>query len=68
MSDPVEVCGSVHPQVGSLRVLELNPFHNVGHLVTGMAGLLLASTLGRARVYDWLLVVSHLGLLAFGLL
>jgi uncharacterized membrane protein YjdF len=51
VSDPVEVCGSVHPQVGSLRVLELNPFHNVGHLVTGVTGLLLARTLGRARAY-----------------
>ncbi len=47
---------------------ELNPFHNVGHLVTGMTGLLLAHTLGGARAYGWLLVVSHVGLLVFGLL
>jgi hypothetical protein len=47
---------------------ELNPFHNVGHLLTGMTGLLLGRTLGGARAYGWVLVVSHIGLLAFGLL
>ncbi len=47
---------------------ELNPFHNVGHLVTGLTGVLLARTLAGARAYGWLLVVSHIGLLAFGLL
>ncbi|MDP9395954.1 MAG: DUF4383 domain-containing protein [Actinomycetota bacterium] len=47
---------------------ELNPFHNVGHLVTGMTGLLLARTLGGARAYGWVLVASHVGLLVFGLL
>ncbi len=51
-----------------LGIFELNPFHNVGHLVTGMTGLLLARTLGGARAYGWLLVVSHIGLLTFGLL
>ncbi len=47
---------------------ELNPFHNVGHLLTGMTGLLLGRTLAGARAYGWVLVVSHIGLLAFGLL
>jgi hypothetical protein len=47
---------------------ELNAFHNVGHLVTGLTGLLLGHTLGGARAYGWLLVASHLALLAFGLL
>ncbi len=47
---------------------ELNPFHNVGHLLTGMTGLLLGRTLSGARAYGWVLVVSHIGLLAFGLL
>ncbi len=47
---------------------ELNGLHNVGHLVTGMTGILLARTVGGARAYGWLLVVSHVGLLVFGLL
>ncbi|MDP9466726.1 MAG: DUF4383 domain-containing protein [Actinomycetota bacterium] len=47
---------------------ELNPFHNVGHLLTGVTGLLLGRTLAGARAYGWVLVVSHIGLLAFGLL
>ncbi len=51
-----------------LGIFELNPFHNVGHLVTGLTGIVLARTLGGARAYGWLLVVSHIGLVAFGLL
>ncbi len=47
---------------------ELNPFHNVGHLVTGMTGVLLARTLAGARLYGWILVASHIGLLVFGVL
>jgi hypothetical protein len=47
---------------------ELNPFHNVGHLLTGMMGILLGRTVAGARAYGWLLVVSHIGLLVFGLL
>jgi hypothetical protein len=34
-------------------------------LVTGLTGLLLGCTLGGARAYGWLLVASHLALLAF---
>ncbi len=52
----------------ALLGFELNPFHNVGHLVTGMTGLLLARTLAGARAYGWVLVVSHVGLLVFGVL
>ena len=51
-----------------LGIFEVNPFHNVGHLLTGMTGLLLGRTLGGARAYGWVLVVSHIGLLLFGLL
>ncbi len=50
-----------------LLLFELNPFHNVGHLLTGMTGLLLARTLGGARLYGWLLVGSHIVLLGAGL-
>lgn len=52
----------------ALLGFELNPFHNVGHLATGMTGLVLGWTLGGARAYGWLLAVSHVGLLVFGLL
>ncbi len=51
-----------------LGIFEVNPFHNVGHLLTGMTGLLLGRTLSGARTYGWVLVVSHIVLLAFGLL
>ena len=50
-----------------LLFFELNPFHNVGHLLTGATGVLLARTLSTARLYGWLLVGSHIVLLGAGL-
>lgn len=47
-----------------LGIFELNPFHNVGHLITGLTGLLLARTLAGARAYDNLL---HAGVILAGL-
>ncbi len=51
-----------------LGMFELNPFHNVGHLLTGMMGLALGWTLASARFYGLVLAASHVMLLGFGLL
>lgn len=51
-----------------LLFFELNPFHNVGHLLTGMTGVVLAAKLSTARLYGWILVGSHIVLLAAGLI
>lgn len=50
-----------------LLFFELNPFHNVAHLLTGMTGVLLAAKPSTARLYGWVLVASHIVLVAAGL-
>ena len=47
---------------------EINPFHNVVHLVIGVAGLLLARTLAGARTYGWLLGAGFGAAFVYGLL
>jgi hypothetical protein len=43
----------------TLLVFDINPAHNVVHLLIGVAGLLLARTLAGARTYGWLLAVGY---------
>jgi hypothetical protein len=38
---------------------ELNPLHNIVHLVIGLAGLALWRRLDTARTYGWLLVAGY---------
>ncbi|RBY75533.1 DUF4383 domain-containing protein [Geodermatophilus sp. TF02-6] len=45
----------------------VNPFHNVVHLLVGVAGLTLARTLGGARTYGWLLAVGYGAAFVYGL-
>src|SRR3954466_6225925 len=37
----------------------INPFHNVVHILIGVAGLALGRTLAGARTYGWLLAVGY---------
>jgi len=46
---------------------EINPFHNVVHLVIGLAGLLLSRTLAGARTYGWLLAIGYGAAFVYGL-
>ncbi|SHN88233.1 protein of unknown function [Geodermatophilus obscurus] len=46
---------------------EVNPFHNVVHILIGAAGLLLARTLAGARTYGWLLAVGYGATFLYGL-
>lgn len=46
----------------------INPFHNVVHILIGVAGLVLARTLAGARLYGWLLVVGHGTVVVYGLI
>jgi hypothetical protein len=52
---------------GSLLFFDINPLHNVVHIVIGVAGLLLARTLTGARTYGWLLAVGYGAALVYGL-
>lgn len=42
-----------------LGVFEINPLHNVVHLVIGLAGVALWKPLRRARLYGWLLAAGY---------
>lgn len=42
-----------------LGVFEINPLHNIVHLLIGGAGLALWSRLDRARLYGWLLAAGY---------
>ena len=42
-----------------LGVFEINPLHNVVHLIIGVAGLALSNRLDRARMYGWLLAAGY---------
>ena len=46
---------------------EVNPFHNVVHLLIGGAGLALGRTLSGARTYGWLLAVGYGAAFLYGL-
>ena len=44
---------------GTLIIFDINPMHNVVHILIGVAGLLLARTLEGARTYGWLLAAGY---------
>lgn len=48
--------------------LEVNPLHNIVHLVIGVAGVLLSRTLATARTYGWLLAIGYGATLVYGLI
>ena len=43
----------------TLIVFDINPAHNVVHILIGVAGLLLSRTLAGARTYGWLLAAGY---------
>jgi hypothetical protein len=45
----------------------INPFHNVVHLLIGVAGIALARTLAGARSFGWLLAVGYGAAFVYGL-
>lgn len=57
-----------HDTDETLLGFEINGFHNVVHIVIGIAGLLLARTLAGARSYGWLLAVGYGAAFVYGLI
>jgi uncharacterized protein DUF4383 len=51
--------GTPHHVDANLLGFMINPFHNVVHILIGVAGLVLARTLAGARTYGWLLAVGY---------
>ena len=56
-----------HDTNETLLGFEVNPFHNVVHILIGAAGLALARTLAGARTYGWLLAVGYGATFIYGL-
>jgi hypothetical protein len=52
----------------TLLGFELNPLHNLVHLVIGLAGLALWRRLDSARLYGWLLAAGYGATFVYGLL
>ncbi len=51
----------------TLLGFEINPLHNIVHLVIGLAGLALSRTLATARTYGWLLAIGYGAAFIYGL-
>ena len=51
----------------TLLGFEINPLHNVVHVVVGLAGLVMSSSLSTARAFGWLLAVGYGGTFVLGL-
>jgi ABC-type transport system involved in multi-copper enzyme maturation permease subunit len=51
----------------TLLGFEINPLHNIVHLLIGLAGLALSRTLATARTYGWLLAIGYGAVFIYGL-
>jgi Domain of unknown function (DUF4383) len=52
----------------TLLIFQINPLHNIVHILIGVAGLVLSRTLAGARTYGWLLAVGYGAAFVYGLL
>lgn len=59
--------GFAEPDGELLLGFEVNPLHNIVHLLIGAAGLALWNRLDRARVYGWLLAIGYGATFVYGL-
>ena len=48
-------------------LFEVNPLHNVVHLLIGLAGLAMWGRLNSARAYGWLLAIGYGAVFLYGL-
>lgn len=51
-----------------LGLFEVNPLHNIVHLLIGGAGIALWNRLDRARTFGWLLAIGYGATFVYGLL
>lgn len=50
-----------------LGLFEVNPLHNIVHLLIGAVGLALWNRLDRARIYGWFLAIGYGATFVYGL-
>lgn len=60
--------GWLSPTGALLFGFEVNPLHNLVHLIIGVAGLVMWRPLTAARTYGWLLAVGYGAVFVYGLL
>ncbi|MBW3657085.1 MAG: DUF4383 domain-containing protein [Actinobacteria bacterium] len=56
----------INPEGSSLLGFQVNPLHNVVHLLIGAAGLALWNRLDQTRAYGWLLAIGYGATFLFG--
>jgi hypothetical protein len=56
------------PSDKTLLIFDINPLHNIVHILIGIAGIALAKTLASARTYGWLLAVVYGAAFIYGLI
>jgi hypothetical protein len=52
----------------TLLIFDINPLHNIVHILIGVAGLVLSRTLAGARTYGWLLAVGYGAAFVYGVI
>ncbi|MDK3255277.1 DUF4383 domain-containing protein [Blastococcus capsensis] len=57
-----------HDTDDTLLWFEINGFHNVVHILIGVAGIALSRTLSGARAYGWLLAIGYGAAFVYGLI
>jgi hypothetical protein len=56
------------PSDKTLLIFDINPLHNIVHILIGVAGIAMARTLASARTYGWLLAVVYGATFIYGLI
>ncbi|MFD7025921.1 DUF4383 domain-containing protein [Promicromonospora sukumoe] len=57
-----------HDHDQTLLGFAINPLHNIVHILIGILGIVLWSTIGRARTFGWLLVAGYGATFVYGLI
>lgn len=59
--------GFAAPEGPTLLGFEINPLHNIVHLLIGAAGLALWNRMDQAKLYGWLLAIGYGATFVYGL-
>jgi fumarate reductase subunit D len=57
-----------HDHSQTLLGFAINPLHNIVHIVVGILGIAMWSTVARARTYGWILAIGYGATFVYGLI
>jgi fumarate reductase subunit D len=57
-----------HDHSQTLMGFAINPLHNIVHIVVGLLGIAMWSTVARARTYGWILAIGYGATFIYGLI